>query len=114
MDAIKFIEDCSRMCKSFGDECTGCPALDINSGLCKISYPYGCSTEEKLSIVEGWSKEHHAKARQSIFLKQWPEARIRSSGVLSVCPAIISAAYRADDGRCLNISKGCDDCCREF
>lgn len=111
MDAIKFIKESNRMCKSFSDNCAECPA---NSGFCKISHSYECSAEEKLSIVEKWSNEHPAKTRQSEFLKQYPEARIRSNGALNICPAIISTTYRADDGGCLNSSKGCDDCCREF
>ena len=35
MDAVKFIEERNRMCKSFGDRCTGCPAYNgCNDKLC--------------------------------------------------------------------------------
>lgn len=97
MDAIKFINEAKRMCKSFGDDCTGCPAFDNSLTLCKLCIYCEYSEEEKLSIVEKWSKEHPAKTRQSVFLEQYPEARIRSDGVLSVCPAAISSEHRLND-----------------
>ena len=113
MDAIKFIKESNRMCLSF-DQCVGCPAIDKCSSLCKMNPDRECSAEEKLSIVEKWSKEHPAKTRQSVFLDQYPEARIRSDGVLSVCPAAISSEHRLNDGGCSGSSKSCDNCCREF
>lgn len=112
MDAIKFIKERQRMCRFYGhdDNCYQCPAK-----YCECStLEYMADDNRVVDIVEKWSEEHPAKTRQSVFLEQYPEARIRSNGVLSACPAIISAAYRADDGGCLNSSKGCDDCCHEF
>ena len=35
MDAVKFIKERNRMCKSFGDGCTGCPASD-DCGCCAV------------------------------------------------------------------------------
>lgn len=29
MDAVKFIEERNRMCKSVGDKCTGCSAFNV-------------------------------------------------------------------------------------
>ena len=112
MDAIKFIKESNRMCHSF-DSCRECPASD-SSGHCKIHLSDEYSTEEQVDIVKKWSNEHPIKTRQSVFLEQYPEARIRSDGVLSVCPAAISSEHRLNDGRCSCSSKSCVDCCREF
>lgn len=61
MDAIKFIKESNRMCKSFSNNCAGCPA---NSGFCKINPPYEFSAEEKFSIVEKWTKEHPIRLQE--------------------------------------------------
>ena len=112
MDAIKFIKEENRMCSSF-NHCTGCPAYDVIQ-FCKMNIT-NCDAEEKLSIVEKWSKEHPAKTRQSVFLEQYPEARIdEADGVLNVCPAILSMAHRGDGVGCVDMSKECDVFCREF
>ena len=38
-----------------------------------------------VSTVEQWAKEHPIKTRQSVFLEQYPDARI-FSGCLNACP----------------------------
>lgn len=96
MDAIKFIKESKRMCKSFSDNCA-CAECPANSGLCKISHYYECSAEEKLSIVEKWSNEHPAKIRQSVF------------DILCVCPAEIFGDTVCQKGRAL-----CSDCRHKF
>ena len=111
MDALEFLKERNRMCKSYGT-CVGCPVERGNCGL-------GASTsneeyERIIDAVEQWSKARPRKTRQSVFLEQYPEARVRHEGVLSICPALISQAYRGDDGGCSDISKGCAVCCREF
>lgn len=113
MDAIKFINESKRMCKSFGDDCTGCPAFDNSLTLCKLCIYCECSEEEKLSIVEKWSKEHPAKTRQSVFLEQYPEAQmINDRGCLILCPKYISSDYRNKYDNCTG--RVCDDCLFEF
>ncbi len=92
--------------------CVECPLRDTRC--CAIPGETDERIEEEVAIVEQWSKEHPLKTRQSVFLEQWPEARMRAEGVLSICPATISTAYRADNGGCLDISKGCAVCCHEF
>ena len=113
MDAIKFTNEAKRMCKSFGDDCTGCPAFDNSLTLCKLCIYCECSEEEKVSIVEKWSKEHPAKTRQSAFLERYPNASIDSQGVLYVCPAVVYGdnVCPKDEGDDHII---CFDCRREF
>ena len=100
MDAIKFIKTLQRKFKDENKDEIIIHSTD-DAGLL-------------VDFVEEWANEHPAKTRQSVFLEQYPEARIRSNGVLSVCPAIISPEYRTDDGGCSCSSKDCDSCCCEF
>lgn len=116
MDAVKFIEERNRMCKSFGDRCTGCPASD-NCGCCAVDQAVDqASTLDataQVAIVEKWSAAHPSKTRQSAFLEQYPNARIDSQAVIYVCPA---DAY--GDKVCPkngeNVRMLCRDCRREF
>ena len=111
MDVVKFIEERNRMCESFGDKCTGCPA---SNGGCGVSTISTLDAKEQVAMVEKWSAEHPRKTRQSVFLEQWPEAVIDEHGVLSVCPLCISAAHRDNNGSCKEPEKMCVDCRREF
>ena len=107
MDAIKFVKERNRMCKSFGGSCDGCPA-DKNT--CCDTFEW---QEKLVTIVEEWSKENPLKTRQSVFLKQYPNARIDSQNSLYICPA---DAY--GDTVCPRNKKDgnviCYDCRREF
>ena len=117
MDAVKFIEERNRMCKSFGDRCTGCPASDA-CGCCAVDQAVDqASTLDataQVAIVEKWSAAHPRKTRQSVFLEQYPGTILDVFGVLRLCPARISAAYRRCDGECKNPEKVCSDCRSEF
>lgn len=101
MDAVKFLQERSRMYKtgaatpSIGLEDDYDPVIAVN-------------------VVEKWAAEHPRKTRQSVFLERYPEAQIGDNGVLCVCPATISPLYRKDGGGCRNIHRPCGDCRREF
>jgi hypothetical protein len=116
MDAVKFIEERDRMCKSF-DICSCglriCPAWD---GSCKLetgTYLKG-EADKMVKIVEEWSAAHPRKTRQSVFLEQYPEARMGDDGVLHVDPCSISASHRNAHGSCATMARECKDCRREF
>ena len=111
MDAIKYLNAARRMCNHYAN-CTECPADDSIS-FCKMNITK-CNAEEKVDIIEKWSKEHPVKTRQSMFLRQYPEAQVDDTGVLRMCPAIISTAHRGDKGGCADVSKMCATCRREF
>ena len=120
MDAVKFIEERNRMCESFGDECTGCPASNACSNACKnelcCAFDLGSTLDaaDQIAIVEKWSAAHPRKTRQSVFLEQYPEAdTLDEYGVLRICPMGISAAHRGIDGLCKN-PRPCMDCRHEF
>ena len=116
MDAVTFLEERNRMCKSH-KSCIGCPAYD--RGFCGFGWSImGDKTDSQIKIVEEWSASHPRRTRQSVFLEQWPEANVdKSTGVLIVCPAALKKEYRDDRGACnaYSIESGvCNDCRREF
>ena len=103
MDALKFVKERSRMCKSYGN-CDGCP---LKESKCSLSTSTSDEEYEKIiATVEQWSKEHPRKTRQSMFLEQYPKAMIDREGILSVCPQ-----YLVSDIKCLG---GCNDCRCKF
>ena len=111
MDAVKFIEERNRMCKSFGNRCTGCPAS--NDG-CAVGQESTLDATDQVAMVENWSAAHPRKTRQSVFLEQYPESFVDESGVLMLCPRYISEELRNSDGMCKEPGKHCVDCSREF
>lgn len=115
MDAVKFLREKVRMCNE-NPTCNQCELykseIDCTGSSCKKwmeEYP-----EDAVAFVEKWAAEHPTKTRQSVFLEQYPEARLMQDGVLSICPIAISSAYRGEDGSCANPSEKCDDCRRKF
>ena len=117
MDAVKFIEERNRMCKSFCDGCKGCPAFNAceDDLCCAVGQESTLDATDQIAIVEEWSAAHPRKTRQSVFLEQYPEAcALDEYGVLRICPMGISAAHRDNDGSCKTPEKMCIDCRLEF
>ena len=67
--------------------------------------------EEIVPIVEKWSKEHPYKTRQSVFLEQWPNAKVFVDGVLDFCPLELDECYPCQS---TDIKMRCQSCRREF
>jgi hypothetical protein len=107
MDAVRFLQERKRMCAE--RPCVACPVYATGQGCTEDDNP-----ELAVATVEEWSALHPRKTRQSVFLEQYPEARVDDIGVLRVCPAIVSTAHRGDKGGCSDISKDCAVCRREF
>ena len=97
MDAVKFLQERSRMYKS---------------GAVTPGYDYDPVSAVK--VVEEWSAAHPRRTRQSVFLEQYPEASIGKHGVLLVCPCSISESHRNALGGCTTMCRGCDDCRKEY
>lgn len=111
MDALEFLKERKRMCKSY-EKCEGCP---LKRGGCSLSSSLPDKDCERIiTTVEQWSKEHPRKTRQSVFLEQYPDAKIDQDKVLAVCPLMISATHRNVRGNCKNSHCTCADCRREF
>ena len=113
MDAAEFIKERNRMCESFGDGCTGCPASNAckNELCCAFDLGSTLDATAQIAIVEEWSAAHPRKTLQSVFLDQWPEAEL-VNGCLAICPKRISANYRNGNADCTN--RSCADCLYKF
>lgn len=113
MDAVEFLRERRRMCNA-QDDCGTCP-IGIVCDDYFVNHNY---SQEKasgmVSTVEQWAAAHPVKTRQSVFLAQYPEAKLMKDGVLTICPLAISAAYREKDGSCDSRSDSCADCRRKF
>lgn len=111
MDVLDFFSEFRRMCKSSSD-CTKC---QYHGDECDNAIEL---LEKTVAVVEKWSQEHPRKTRQSVFLKQWPEAMIdKTTGVLTICPAELTKECRDDRGACMAYSIEtcvCESCRRDF
>lgn len=123
MDAVEYFKAYERMCDSFdsknnitGKPCVGCPLDDIGRG-CHMN-DLTNNAEECVAAVEKWAKEHPVKTRQSEFLKMFPNARIESDGMPSICPIIVDKrCHNKDDDAlfCLvSDEEECRKCRRDF
>ena len=102
MDAVKFVEERRRMFAVTGEN----PKYSL--------FNMTTRAEDVVKEVEEWSAAHPRKTRQSVFLEQYPEARIGDDGVLQINPCSISASHRNARGNCVNMRRECPDCRREF
>lgn len=113
MDAMKFIKERNRMCKT-NVSCYNCPAHEIGcSNSCKFAMENWLSPEQQIQIVEEWSAIHPRKTRQSVFLERYPNAELDSQGILCICPESIygEAVCSKKTENCRII---CYDCRHEF
>lgn len=91
MDAIKFVKERNRMCKSFGGSCDGCPA-DKNT--CCDAFEW---QEKLVTIVEEWSVAHPQKTRQDVFLEQYPNAPRDCDNILMINPCDLDLTIYGKD-----------------
>lgn len=105
MDALEFIKAIKQMLSAGAS----------NSTVQKYISAYKKNDCEGLvKAAEQWAAEHPVKTRQSEFLKQWPEAKLKQNGVITICPLEVSAAYREKDGSCAIRSGSCAECKKAF
>ena len=109
MEALEFLRERNRMCKSFNRCSDGCPAW---GGSCKLETgtDLECEADKQVEIVKEWAAVHPRKTRQSAFLEQWPNCMMDHDGTVRMCPRNFDKNYICD----LNRFTGCLDCRREF
>lgn len=107
MDAVKFIEERNRMCYSYAESCDRCP---LYTEPCHAFR--NVNAERVVGVVEEWSAAHPRKTRHSVFIEQYPEAKVDSiTGVPIVYPCQIEQGME-NVTHCNSLS--CSDCRREF
>lgn len=108
MDAIEFMKEKKRMCKSYS-RCTDACLLRkpmYENGLTCLGYCFEYP-EKAVDIVERWSADHPKKTRQSEFLKMFPNTKV-SNGVISICPKHIDSECGA------NCNEDCTKCRQNY
>lgn len=116
MDAVKFIEERNRMCKSFNG-CGECPAFGVanNKIFCAVGRESTMDATAQIVIVEEWSAAHPHKTRQSVFLEHYPDAPRDRDNLLTACPKCLDADVSCiDKNSTVKEFKRCDGCRREF
>ena len=111
MDAVEYLKTLNRMCHY---ECLKCEFGKARSGFETCPVWQRTHPKEAVAIAEQWAAEHPAKTRQSVFIEQYPEAKLTEDGVLALCPMAISSEYRGENNSCVSCSRKCDDCRRKF
>lgn len=107
MDAVEFLKTLGRMCNA---ECIRCEFWKRKSGGESCTSWQKNHPEEAVAIVEKWAKEHPVKTRQSEFLKQWPDARIKKAdGLPMASPCDLDGKLA---GKCDGIH--CPECRKKF
>lgn len=111
MDALEFIKQSKRMCRSY-EECKDCPARSDGYEDCHIDTSLDINAEIAVDIVEKWAQEHPEKTRQSEFLKLLPKNATPKMkfDVLDVCPALFISKDWLHD--CNKVD--CTDCKAKF
>lgn len=107
MDAVEFLKTLRRMCNC---ECLNCEFKKRLSGVETCTVWRKNHPEEAVAIAEKWAAEHPIKTRQSVFLEQWPDARIKKAdGLPMASPCDL-------DGKLVGKCKGthCPECRKEF
>ena len=111
MDAVEFLEQFNRMCKTYEEDgCKNCPAYEYNC--CEN---FNGQENDVVYIVEQWVKEHPVKTRQSEFLKQWPDAEISDDRLPSIAPCQLNVLFI--HGKAQKDCEGrgvCNKCRRDF
>ena len=113
MDTVKFVKEYLRMCTNVED-CENCPVYKTDFCTAPVKKRTQESAEEIVKLVEEWSAAHPRKTRQSVFLEQYPEAKLDGGDCLELCPCTISAAHRDEYGCCAVVDTNCFVCRREF
>ena len=92
MDAVKYLKEAIRMCKSI-KSCADCPLheLGFTGYPCRIADDCEelLNPDKCVEIIEKWSEAHLAKTRQSKFLEMYPNAQLDDNGIISICPLYI-------------------------
>lgn len=113
MDAFKFCKEFGRMCKVYCEpptNCDGCPMNGWNTPpAVQCTDMYGLTTsqiQERIGIVEKWSKEHPAKTMAMDFFEKFPNAPKKEDGTPIMCPSACGYEEVSD----CNIVQKCVEC----
>lgn len=112
MEALEFLKERKRMCRSFGGSCTGCPCEKVRCALNSLTSDD--DYKRIVAAVEQWSKEHQLKTRQSVFLEQFPNVRLDTNEIIEISPCRVDPKQYPFNGKDCCKFRACSECRREF
>ena len=110
------IFDYARLCKN-AKNCNDCPFGINNTGIeIACSYLVREIPDRANEIILNWCKEHPVETRQDRFLKMFPNAKITSDGLVSICPTGLDKNYKCRlCSDCVDISRcDCTECMNKY
>lgn len=116
MDAVKYLKEYDRMCKSYGSTCKNCEIDKLRNGYEGCSSIVHAHPEKVVAIVEKWSAENPVKTRQSEFLKLFPNAEFNTDGILTIAPCLVDKTFNMSAGsteECC-VKNDCIKCRKEY
>lgn len=116
MDAVKYLKEYDRMCKSYGSTCKNCEIDKLRNGCEGCSSIVHAHPEKVVAIVEKWSAENPVKTRQSEFLKLFPNAEFNTDGILTIAPCLVDKTFNMSAGsieECC-VKNDCIKCRKEY
>lgn len=108
------IYDYARMCEANNHKCKNCPMWNYK---CTIYTMDSADVDKANEIILKWRKEHPVETRQDRFLKMFPNAKVRSDGVLDFPPCIIDKSKHIEADCLCSTAHGfndCDECRKEY
>ena len=96
MDAVNFLGEFNRMCKTY-QGCAGCRAI----GICNyMGMESDAQRQELVGIVERWSKDHPQKTRLQDFWEKYPNANLDEHGFPDFCCAKLGYVCNCGETTC--------------
>lgn len=96
MDAVKFLAEFKRMCKTY-QGCAGCCAIENCN---YMSMESDAQRQELVVIVERWSKDHPQKTRLQDFWEKYPNANLDEHGFPDFCCAKLGYVCNCGETTC--------------
>lgn len=120
MDAVEFLKEKGRMCRTilivggFVGRCDECEIgkRRASGQTCDkyiVKHP-----EEAVAIVERWAKEHPRKTRQSELLKLFPRAGLGDDGLVGFCPEDMDSEFVCPRKERGPYAPDCGDCRKKY
>lgn len=102
MDAVEFMNEYSRMCRSVSGKCSDCPMGKLKSERALYCRQYvDRHPTEAVAVVEKWSKENPKRTRLTDFLEKYPNAPMTGDKLPVICARNLGMSVEAPCfGRC--------------
>ena len=112
MEALEFLKERKRMCRSFCGSCRGCPCEKVRCALNSLTSDDDC--KRIVAMVEEWSAAHPRKTRQSVVLEQFPNVMLDTNGIIDIPSCRVDPKQYPFNGKDCCKFRSCGECRHEF